>query len=120
MADDDDKAGLKLLGGLPSDNGLAPLAPELVQDKTRIVYFVAAAKVKDVVLHVDNNTQTSVLKLIGVEADLTDEELHALRLILDRARVRRTGEQPLFDSAGEPEDPAEVLDETQALPAAGK
>jgi len=102
-------AGVKLRGGLPSDNGLAPLADELVNDKTRIVYSVVASKVADIVEHVDNNTKTSVLKIIGIEADLTDEEIHAVRLILDRARVRRTGEQPLFDAAGEPEDPAELV-----------
>lgn len=102
-------AGVKLLAGLPSDNGLAPLADELVNDKTRIVYYVAAAKIKDVVEHVENGTKTSVLKLIGIEADLTDQEAEAIRLILDRARVRRTGEQPLFDTAEAPDDVRELV-----------
>jgi hypothetical protein len=102
-------AGIKLRGGLPSDNGLVPLADELVNDKTRIVYFVAAAKVADIVEHVDNGTKTSVLKIIGIEADLVDQEIEALRVIQDRARVRRTGEQPLFDTAEQPDDVRELV-----------
>lgn len=108
-------AGVRLRAGLPQDNGISPLADDLVGDTTRIVHAVVAYKVRDVVQHVERQSSTVVMQMLGIEADLSEDEMHAVRLIFDRARVRRTGEQPMFDAAGEPESPLTLVTE-QAEP----
>lgn len=93
---DDTRNGVRLRGGLPESNGLSPLATSLVKDETRIVYLVAAVRVAAVTHTIENDSRTASLKIITLEADLTDEEQQEVQLILDRARVRRTGEEALF------------------------
>lgn len=99
--DDPDKSrnGVRLRSGLPESNGLAPIATNLVKDKTQIVWFCGAMRTAAITENVENDSRTASMKIISIEADFTDEERTQLQLILDRARVRRTGEEPLFDES---------------------
>lgn len=114
--DDDKRFGVRLRGGLPASNGLAPLSETLIGDTSKVIYFVASARVATVIHNTENDSKTASMKLLGLEADLLPSEISAIQLVLDRARSRRTGEAPLFDIAGMPEDPQVVLADPKARP----
>lgn len=105
----EDRNGVSLLGGLPQSNGLATIASRLIKDKTSITYGVFALRTKTIKLNVEDNSQTAQMKIVSLECDLMEEETEAIQLVLDRARVRRTGEEPLFDNAGMPSNVTELV-----------
>lgn len=103
---DDDRNGVRLRGGLPDSNGLAPMASRLIKDESKITYGVFALRCAAITKNCENASRTASMKIVSLECDLTDEESDAIQLVLDRARVRRTGEEPLFDTSGDPVDDA--------------
>lgn len=105
----EDRNGVRLTGGMPESNGLAPMAGKLIKDKTQILFGCFALRVKDITEHVENGSRTAVMKIVSLECDLTPEERDAIQLVLDRARVRRTGEEPLFDSSSMPDNVTELV-----------
>lgn len=104
----EERNGVRLRGGLPESNGLSPLSTELIKDKSRLVSIVAVVRVAAINHNVENDSRTASLKIVSLEADLTDEERSQIDLILDRARVRRTGEESLFDPSDAPESPTPI------------
>lgn len=110
MVDDDDKRfGVRLRGGLPANNGLATRSEELCDETTTTVFAVTSMRVAAVTHNTENDSRTASMKLLAIEADLLPPEVDVIKLIIDRARVRRTGEQPLFDTSDMPENPAVLL-----------
>lgn len=101
MAQDEARNGLRLRGGLPDSNGLSPLAGELIKDKTRLLSFVGVMRVAAITHNVENDSRTASMKIVSIEADLIDEERDQINTVLERARVRRTGEEPLFTGDGD-------------------
>lgn len=116
MAEEDPRFGVRLRGGLPASNGLSPRAEELADETTTIVFGVVTMRVAAVTHNTENDSRTSSMKLLALETQLEPAELEVVRLIIDRARVRRTGEQPMFDHAGMPEDPQALLSAVPDLP----
>lgn len=109
--------GLRLRGGLPESNGLAPLAEGLIRDTSQITYLVASVRCAAVTHNTENDSKTASMKLLSLEADLIEEEIRAIQIILDRARVRRTGEASLFEQSERAAEPDSVVELVQ--PAAG-
>lgn len=109
MTDEDPRFGVRLRGGLPASNGLSTRAEELCDETTTIVFGVTTMRVATVTHNTENDSRTASMKLLAVECNLLPEEADVVKLIIDRARVRRTGESPLFDHAGMPEDPQAML-----------
>lgn len=114
--DQDNRYGVRLGGGLPKDNGLAVISEDLVKSPTKVTFAVLSMRNKTTHVNNENGSQTASMKILGLEADLLPNEVATIQLILDRARVRRTGEQPMFDNAGMPEDPNVVLNDPKVKP----
>lgn len=115
--DDEERLfGVQLRGGLPKSNGLAPLAQEFVESPAKVTFGVFSVTNATTTVNNENGTQTASMKLIGLEADLLPAEIAAVQLVLDRARVRRTGESPLFNLEDMPADPAVVVRDPKARP----
>lgn len=115
--DADSRRGVRLRGGLPESNGLAPLADDFVDNTSKIHYGVATLKTAAVTHNTENDSKTASIKILGLEVELTKEEQAAVQLILERARVRRTGEAPLFDIDNLPADPGVVIQMPGSKPA---
>lgn len=115
--DADSRRGVRLRGGLPESNGLTPLAEDFVENSSKVHYAVATLKTAAVTHNTENDSKTASVKILGLEVDLTKEEQAAVQLVLERARVRRTGEAPLFDVDSMPNDPAVVIQMPGSKPA---
>lgn len=121
MADENEQRfGVRLRGGLPSSNGLTPRAEELCDETTSVVFGVVSMRVAAVTHSIEKDTRTASMALLGVECQLTPEEVDTVKLIMDRARVRRTGQAPLFDNADMPENPRALLSAVPDGPAPAK
>lgn len=97
----DSTVGLALMGGLPDDDGLSPLAESLDNKRTSVVYAVALINVDHVIERVRTDTATVKARIIQIEASgLTKEEQDALKRILDAAHTRRTGSRAMIGSDG--------------------
>ena len=94
------EAGTKLRAGLPKDNGLAPIADELVKDTSQLIVGVVTLGVEDIVNHVKADTQTVVTRISRIEADLNADEATAVLAILSAAQERRTGKTPMIRADG--------------------
>jgi len=93
--------GLKVMAGLPTENGLAPIAPTL--EPMGSVLVVARLVVGRGAQNYRKDSGQRILEIEEIEGALTEEETAIVQGILDAARERRTGEQTMpLDGMPEP------------------
>lgn len=95
---DDGTVGIELLAGLPKNNGLSPLAGEVLDDP-KPVYALVELRPRKEVHNIDTDSHTVVLRIGQIEA-LAGEAGKAVRDQLVTAREQRTGERPMIGSDG--------------------
>lgn len=94
--------GLRVKTGLPKENGLSPLATQIMDAPTAPVIVIGVLRLDDIVHHVAADSRTGVLDISQIEADLTADEVRVVMGVLARAQERRTGRVAITGIDGEP------------------
>lgn len=104
---DEGSVGIKVLAGLPENNGLPAIAAEVLDDPRSVFALVEFRPTREVT-NLDTDSHTVILRIVQVEP-LDGDAGNALRDQLRAVREQRTGVVPLPGVDGA-EVPAVALD----------
>lgn len=106
---DEGSVGIKVLAGLPENNGLPAIAEKLLDDP-QSVFALVELRPRHEVHNIDTDSHTLVLRMVQVEP-LSGTAADRLREQLRKVREKRTGVVPLPGVDGAEVPPADGGDE---------